>query len=90
MLGLTRSAALEYASSGIRINAVGPGPTLTPITEAVSQSYPEYFDLAIQSTAIGRIAHPTEMASAILFLASDDASYDVGHNFIVDGGFSID
>ena len=90
VLGLTRSAGLEYASLGIRINAVGPGSTLTPMMEALAGDNPEFLEAGTQMLPIGRVAEPGEMASAILFLASDEASYVVGHNLIVDGGMSID
>ena len=50
---------------------------------------PQFHEAGVQSTPIARLADPSEMASAILFLASDDASYMVGHNLIVDGGFSV-
>ena len=89
VLGLTRSAGIEYAASGIRINAIGPGGTMTPMLEAVMAKHPEFAEMGAERTPIGRNAHPDEMASAILFLASDDASYVVGHNLLVDGGFSV-
>lgn len=89
VLGLTRSASIEYAASGIRINAIGPGGTMTPMLEAVMAKHPEFAEMGAERTPIGRNADPDEMASAILFLASDDASYVVGHNLLVDGGFSV-
>ena len=89
VLGLTRSAGIEYAASGIRINAIGPGGTMTPMLEAVMAKHPEFAEMGAERTPIGRNADPDEMASAILFLASDDASYVVGHNLLVDGGFSV-
>ena len=89
VLGLTRSAGLEYASLGIRINAVGPGPTLTPMMEELASNNPQMLEAGIETTPIGRVADPGEMASAIMFLASDEASYVIGHNLIVDGGMSV-
>ena len=89
VLGLTRSAGIEYAASGIRINAIGPGGTMTPMLEAVIAKHPEFAQSGAERTPVGRNAGPDEMASAILFLASDDASYVVGHNLLVDGGFSV-
>ena len=89
VLGLTRSASIEYAEAGIRINAVGPGPTQTPMLQKLAEENPQFHEAGVQSAPIARIADPSEMASAILFLASDDASYMVGHNLIVDGGFSV-
>ena len=89
VLGLTRSTGIEYAASGIRINAVAPGGTMTPMLEAVMAKHPEFSQAGAARMPVGRIADPEEMASAILFLASDDASYVVGHNLLVDGGFSV-
>lgn len=94
VLGLTRAAAIEYGAKGIRINAVGPGATLTPMLMAQAQENPAFAEEHVegqeQVLPIGRVAEPEELASAILFLASDDASYMVGHNLMVDGGMSID
>ncbi len=89
VLGLTRSAGIEYAASGIRTNAIAPGGTMTPMLEAVIAKHPEFAQAGAERTPVGRNADPDEMASAILFLASDDASYVVGHNLLVDGGFSV-
>ena len=93
ILGLTRSAAIEYASLGIRINAVGPGSTDTPMKETTAAENPEYveaLEAASEMVPIKREADASEMATAILFLASDDASFVIGHNLLVDGGMSID
>ena len=94
VLGLTRAAAIEYASAGIRINAVGPGATMTPMLMAQAQENPDFADEQVegqeQGLPIGRVADAEELARPILFLASDDASYMVGHNMMVDGGMSID
>ncbi len=89
VLGLTRSAGIEYAASGIRINAIAPGGTLTPMLESVYAKHPEFAEMGADRTPAGRVADPDEMASAILYLASDDASFVVGHNLVVDGGFSV-
>lgn len=89
VVGLTRSAALEYASAGIRINAIGPGATMTPILENLARENPGYFDDGTEAAPIGFIADPADMASAILYLSSDEARYVVGQNFMVDGGVSI-
>lgn len=93
VLGLTRSAAIEYASLGIRINAVGPGATETPMREttvAENPKFAEALEAATEMVPIKRDADASELASAILFLASDDASYVIGHNLLVDGGMSVD
>lgn len=94
VLGLTRAAGVEYASLGIRVNAVGPGSTLTPMMTDQFKDNPEFAEQVVKasgdSVPIKRVADPDELAGAILFLASDDASYIVGHNLMVDGGMSID
>ena len=82
VLGLTRSLALEVGRLGITANAVAPGWIATG-------SQAEGEDAAGLNTPIGRSARPEEVARAILFLASDDASYVAGHLLIVDGGNSI-
>ena len=89
VVGLTRSAALEYASTGIRINAIGPGSTVTPITQKLKQEHPEYHKLGIGMVPVGYEAEPEDMASAILYMTSDEGRYIVGHTFMVDGGISI-
>ncbi|MCG1002971.1 MULTISPECIES: SDR family NAD(P)-dependent oxidoreductase [Halobacterium] len=91
VVGLTKSVALEYASRGIRINAIAPGPTKTniqansPDTDVDPRSLP--FDTsAMTDVPMERVAEPAEMAGATVFLCSDDASYITGHTLPVDGG----
>jgi NAD(P)-dependent dehydrogenase (short-subunit alcohol dehydrogenase family) len=84
--GLTRTAALEYAAHGVRINAVAPGVVRTPMFEALPA---EARAGVVALEPIGRVAEPEEVASAILFLASDEASYLVGHVMSVDGGLTV-
>jgi NAD(P)-dependent dehydrogenase (short-subunit alcohol dehydrogenase family) len=91
VLGLTRSAALEYAAAGIRVNAVCPGAFETPMLrrafEHVAPGRPEEAEkMYVSRIPLGRIGDPDEMARAILFLASSDASYVTGHTMVVDGG----
>lgn len=96
VLGLTKSAAQEYAADGIRINGLVPGPVLTPmlkgVFEELSGGDPEAREAVEQeyheSTALGRIGRPEEAAEAAVWLCSEDASYVVGHSLIADGGFS--
>jgi NAD(P)-dependent dehydrogenase (short-subunit alcohol dehydrogenase family) len=82
---LSRNAAITYASAGIRVNAVHPGPTMTPL---LMETPEEALNAVAAVVPLGRIAEPHEQASAILFLASDDASYVTGHSLLVDGGYT--
>lgn len=84
--GMTRSAALDLAPFGIRVNAVLPGPIDTPMFRATP--IPGFREALAQATALKRIGLPEEVAKAILFLASDDASYITGAELVVDGGLS--
>ena len=83
VLGLTKSAALEYAKSGIRINAIAPGVTETEMVERVDKQLIERLK---SITPIGRIADPEEIANAVVWLLSDKASFVLGHTLLVDGG----
>lgn len=82
---LTRSAALTYATSGIRINAVAPGYARTPLVDGLPE---ETRSMMESRTPLGRLADPTEIAEAIAFLASDAASFMVGSILAVDGGYT--
>jgi NAD(P)-dependent dehydrogenase (short-subunit alcohol dehydrogenase family) len=84
--GLTRSAALEAAASGIRINAVAPGPVQTPMLQRYEHSTGSA-DL-VAGVPLGRAATPEEIAKAVLFLGSDAASFMTGEVMFVDGGAS--
>jgi NAD(P)-dependent dehydrogenase (short-subunit alcohol dehydrogenase family) len=83
VLGLTKSAALEYAKSGIRINAIAPGVTATEMVERVDKQLIERLK---SITPIGRIGDPQEIANAVAWLLSDKASFVLGHTLLVDGG----
>lgn len=84
--GMTRSAAHDLAPLGIRVNAVLPGPIDTPMFHATS--IPGFKEAIAQATALKRIGQPDEVARAIVFLASDDASYITGAELVVDGGLT--
>lgn len=86
IIALTQTAAVEYGSAGIRVNCICPGIFETPMALA------EAPDIVAKNTAVftqlGRLGRPEELAAAIHFLASDDASYITGQTLVVDGGWS--
>lgn len=86
VIGLTRAAALEYVKAGVRINAVCPGSTRTPMLEGFMGGDPVIEKAMAQSAPIGRLARPEEIAEAMVWLLSDAASFMVGHALAVDGG----
>lgn len=87
VIGLSKSAGLEYASSGIRINALAPGLVETGMTKHWFDD-PDTRARLLANTPIGRVAQPEEMAGMVLFLCSDLASYAAGQVFVVDGGYT--
>ena len=84
---LTRDLGAALGREGIRVNAVCPGFVRTPLTETLTSNNETYSKL-LDLHPLGRIAEPEEIASAILFLASDDASFVIGANLLVDGGYT--
>jgi NAD(P)-dependent dehydrogenase (short-subunit alcohol dehydrogenase family) len=86
VLGLTKNAALEYASSGLRINAVSPGFTRTPMIENGDD---EKLKRIAAKHPIGRLASPEEIAEGVIWLCSDQASFAVGLNLTLDGGYTL-
>jgi NAD(P)-dependent dehydrogenase (short-subunit alcohol dehydrogenase family) len=89
VVGLTRTAALEYVKRGIRVNAVNPGLIDTQIArDVVSGDEQAYAEIA-KTVPIGRAGRPEEIASAVLWLCSPAASYVVGHALTVDGGMTV-
>lgn len=88
VVGLTRAAALEYAPQGIRINAVNPGTIRTPILDPFIAAIPGFESMMTARHPIGRIGTPEEVAEAVVWLCSDAASFVVGQNLPVDGGYT--
>lgn len=89
VLGLTKSAALQYANQGLRINAVCPGWIRTPALESTLQHEPEAEQQMLLHQPIGRLGTPEEVAQAVLWLCSARASFMVGCALDVDGGYLI-
>ena len=89
VVGLTKSAAIECARSGVRINCVCPGSARTPMLEGFMGGDPKVEKAMAASAPIGRLATPEEIAHAIVWLCTDDAGYMVGHALAVDGGATI-
>lgn len=86
LIGLTRTAALEYAAQGIRVNAVCPGVIRTAMVERFTRGDPQAEAGLVAAEPVGRMGTPDEVAAAVLWLCSDSASFVTGHALAVDGG----
>ncbi len=86
VIGLTRSAAMAYATQGVRVNAVCPGAIVTPMTEAAAKD-PQAAAIMAQMHPMGRMGQAQEVADAVIFLCSSKASFITGHPLAVDGGY---
>ena len=87
VVGITRTAALEYATAGIRINAVCPGYIRTPMTQPGIDANPELERRMVSQTPMARLGRPEEIAGAVVWLCSDAASFVTGHTLTPDGGY---
>jgi NAD(P)-dependent dehydrogenase (short-subunit alcohol dehydrogenase family) len=87
--GMTKVAAMDYARKNIRVNAVGPGSMQTELMREAAQQYPQHIEELSNMAAMGRIAEPEEVARAIVWLCSDEASYITGQTVVVDGGTQL-
>jgi len=91
VVGLTKSMALDHASQGIRVNCICPGRVETPFVKARLAEYSEpdkaYAEMAA-TQALGRMAQPSEISSAALYLAADESSFITGSALVIDGGWS--
>lgn len=85
--GLTKTAALEYAQRGVRVNAICPGLTLTPMVARLSAEQPHVIDSLTQAVPMRRACDPKEIAAAAVWLCTDAASYINGLVMPIDGGF---
>ena len=85
--GLTKAAAVEYATSGIRVNAVCPGYIQTPLVQPIFQENDGMEERVASRHPMGRLGEPEEIAQAVLWLSSDKAAFVTGHNMPVDGGY---
>ena len=83
---LTKAAAIQYASEGIRINSVHPGTILTPMSEA-GRADLEHYKTTLTRIPMGRWGQPEEIAYGVLYLASDESSYVTGSELVIDGGY---
>jgi NAD(P)-dependent dehydrogenase (short-subunit alcohol dehydrogenase family) len=88
VLGLTKSAAVEYAPRGVRINAVCPGTIDTPMVAGMLESQKGAIDEIMKQQVIGRLGRADEIAAAVLWLCSPGASFVIGVGLPVDGGFT--
>ncbi|HKN96952.1 MAG TPA: 3-oxoacyl-ACP reductase [Pseudonocardiaceae bacterium] len=88
VLALSRELGVQFAREGIRVNALCPGPVNTPLLTELFAADPERAARRLVHVPIGRFAEPEEIAAAVAFLASDDASFITASTFLVDGGIS--
>jgi NAD(P)-dependent dehydrogenase (short-subunit alcohol dehydrogenase family) len=87
ILGMTRSVALEYASRGVRVNALCPGATMTPSMEQAAIHFPDLVEALVREHPMQRMATTAEVASAALYLCSEESAFVTGAPLFVDGGF---
>ncbi len=88
VLSMSRELGVQFAREGIRVNALCPGPVNTPLLEELFAQDPERAARRLIHVPMGRFGEPEEIAGAVLFLASDDASFITANTFLVDGGIS--
>jgi len=89
VITLTKAVAAEYARRGVRINTVCPGGIETDGMRFYLKSMPEMREKTLNAHAMGRLARPEEVADAVVFLCSEQASFITGHDLVVDGGILV-
>ena len=87
VVGLTRSAAVEYGPLGVRVNAILPGAVMTPMMRAATEADPSRLARVKETRPLGKVADPIVIAKAAMWLCSDDAEHITGHALPVDGGY---
>ena len=86
VIGLTKTAAIDYARKKIRVNAVCPAYTRTPMVERMVKEFPDLEKKLIDRVPLGRLGLPLEIAQAVVYLFSDAAAFITGHSLVLDGG----
>ncbi len=89
VIGLTKTAALEFGGDGVRVNAVCPGVIETPMVARSREENPEAIEATVAATPADRLGQPEEIAAAATWLCSEDASFVTGESLVVDGGFTV-
>ena len=89
VIGLTKAAALDYAKSNIRVNAVCPGIIDTPMMDRFSGGGTEGREKVIAQEPVGRMGTPAAIAAAVVWLCSDQAAFVIGHAMVIDGGQTV-
>lgn len=85
VVGLTRSDALEFSGEGVRVNAVSPGVIKTPMVDQLQETAPEEVERMVSGRPINRLGRPEEVASAVVWLCSNEASFITGQPLAIDG-----
>lgn len=88
VVGLTKSAAIEYAKFGLRVNAICPGYTETPMVTEITEVDPRMKEITVRAIPMKRLGQPTEIAEGVVWLGSDASSFVTGHELVLDGGLT--
>jgi NAD(P)-dependent dehydrogenase (short-subunit alcohol dehydrogenase family) len=88
VIGLTKTVALEYATAGIRVNAVCPGAIKTRLVDRIIKETPEMEKFLMEAHPVGRFGVVEEVAGAVVWLCSDAAAFVTGHSMVIDGGMT--